>query len=403
VKRLDGTLFVLAGLAVLWLSYLLVREGVGSGARLALVVVFWVLVTYLLLPRLHRILTRLYVPGYFIGRTQTSDGLLGDPVNLALRGQEAQVHRAMVQGGWIRADDLTLASGLQAVRATLGGQGYPAAPVSPLLLFDRQQDFAYQQGVAGRPWARHHVRFWRTPDGWKLPGGHAVDWLAAGTYDRSVGLSLFTLQVTHKIDEDTDVERDHVLHSVAAGHPDVGVDVIRDFSTGYHCRNGGGDHIRTDGDLPVLDVARLDAPRSATEPTGGCRRPPPQLVVGAALAFLRGMVLMTVGVAAIVTSTEVLVGAALLGAAVADVGLALAAFRGRRWARVLLLLTSAVAVVTAFLDNALHPDLITLATLPTVALSILVLLALTSERARSYAAPGVRPSSSTYATVSRSR
>jgi len=28
-----------------------------------LLVVFWMLVTYLLLPRLHRILTRIYVPG----------------------------------------------------------------------------------------------------------------------------------------------------------------------------------------------------------------------------------------------------------------------------------------------------------------------------------------------------
>ena len=50
--------------------------------------VFWVFFAYLVLPRLHRILTRLYVPGYFIGRARTSDGLLGDPVNLALLGRE---------------------------------------------------------------------------------------------------------------------------------------------------------------------------------------------------------------------------------------------------------------------------------------------------------------------------
>ena len=55
---------------------------------------FWVVFSYLLLPRLHRILTRLYVPGYFIGRARTSDGLLGDPVNLALLGREAQIHQA---------------------------------------------------------------------------------------------------------------------------------------------------------------------------------------------------------------------------------------------------------------------------------------------------------------------
>jgi hypothetical protein len=34
----------------------------------------------------------------------------------------------------------------------------------------------------------------------------------------------------------------------------VTIDVISDFSTGYHARNGGGDSIRTDGDLPIVDL-----------------------------------------------------------------------------------------------------------------------------------------------------
>ena len=92
LETVDGALFAFAGLATIWLAYLLVREGVRPGWPMLLLVVFWVLVTYLLLPRLHRILTRIYVPGYFIGRARTSDGLLGDPVNLALLGHEAQVH-----------------------------------------------------------------------------------------------------------------------------------------------------------------------------------------------------------------------------------------------------------------------------------------------------------------------
>jgi len=70
---LDGALFTFAGLATIWLAYLVVREGVRPGWPMLLLVVFWILVTYLLLPRLHRILTRIYVPGYFIGRARTSD------------------------------------------------------------------------------------------------------------------------------------------------------------------------------------------------------------------------------------------------------------------------------------------------------------------------------------------
>ncbi|HEX7210018.1 MAG TPA: LssY C-terminal domain-containing protein, partial [Propionibacteriaceae bacterium] len=257
---LDGLLFGFAGVATIWLAFLVVKASIRPGWPMLLLVVFWVLLTYLLLPRLHRILTGLYVPGYFIGRARTSDGLLGDPVNLALRGHEAQIHTAMARAGWTRADDLSFRTGLRIFTSTLRRRSYHEAPVSPLHLFDRQQDFAYQQEVAGSPSKRHHVRFWRCPEDWMLPGGYSVDWLAAGTYDKSVGLSLFTLQVTHKIEEDTDIERDYIVETVKKGSAEVDVEVIDNFSTGYHSRNGGGDLIITDGDLPIINVRHIEVP-----------------------------------------------------------------------------------------------------------------------------------------------
>jgi len=244
-----------------WLAILLATESLGLGwGLLWFAVLFWALLAYLVLPRLHRILTRLYVPNYFIGRTRTSDGLLGDPVNLALNGSAAQVHAALAAAGWIRADDVTVASSLRIVSSTVRRRSYLQAPVSPLLLFDRVQDFAYQQEVADNPAKRHHVRFWRCPDGWMLPGGHRVDWVAAGTFDRAVGLSLFTLQVTHKIDEHTDIERDHIVASIRRAVPETRIVLLRDFATGYHSRNGGGDNIQTDGDLPVIDLRAMSLP-----------------------------------------------------------------------------------------------------------------------------------------------
>ena len=53
---------------------------------------------------------------------------------------------------------------------------------------------------------------------------HRVDWLAAGTFDTAVGLSLFTLQVTHRIDADTDIERDHIVQTVTSGDARVAGD-----------------------------------------------------------------------------------------------------------------------------------------------------------------------------------
>jgi hypothetical protein len=257
---LDGFFFVFAGLASIWLAYLSFTETFRVGWwGIPLAIAFWVLLAYLVLPRLHRILTMIYVPDYFIGRTRTSDGLLGDPVNLAFMGSAEQIEQVLRRAGWTKADPVTLASSWRIVTSTLTRRSYDEAPVSPLFLFSRQQDFAYQQEVDGNPAQRHHVRFWRCPDDWLLPGGRRVDWLAAGTFDTAVGLSLFTLQVTHRIDADTDIERDHIVQTVTAAEPRVRVDVIADFSTGYHARNGGGDSIRTDGDLPIVDVRGVTA------------------------------------------------------------------------------------------------------------------------------------------------
>ena len=254
----DWFFFVFAGLAAVWLAYLSLTDTFKVGWwGFLFAVVFWVLLAYLVLPRLHRILTTIYVPDYFIGRARTSDGLLGDPVNLALRGEADQIHAAMAAAGWTRADEVTLVSSWRIISSTLTRRSYGEAPVSPLFLFSRQQDFAYQQEVDGNPAQRHHVRFWKCPDGWLLPGGTRVDWLAAGTFDTAVGLSLFTLQVTHRIDADTDIERDHIVKTVTAADPRIRVDILEDFSTGYHARNGGGDTIRTDGDLPIVDVRRV--------------------------------------------------------------------------------------------------------------------------------------------------
>lgn len=257
---LDWFFFVFAGLAAIWLAYLGFTETFRVGWwGIPVAVVFWVVLAYLVLPRLHRILTTIYVPDYFIGRTRTSDGLLGDPVNLAFRGTGDQIEASLQAAGWRRADPVTLASSWRIVTSTLRRRSYDEAPVSPLFLFGRQQDFAYQQEVDGNPAQRHHVRFWKCPDGWLLPGGTRVEWLAAGTFDTAVGLSLFTLQVTHRIDADTDIERDHIIDSLVTAEPAIRIDVITDFSSGYHARNGGGDSIRTDGDLPIVDVSAVTA------------------------------------------------------------------------------------------------------------------------------------------------
>ncbi|MBM7473712.1 LssY C-terminal domain-containing protein [Subtercola frigoramans] len=263
---LDTIYFFLGAIAAGWLAYLVLTESVSNGLQyIWFLLIFWLLLAYLLLPRIHSMLTLIYVPDYFIGRARTNEGLLGDPVNLALFGSEAQLHTAMLAAGWHRADDVGFRSSLRIVTSTLFRRSYSDAPVSPLYLFGNMQDFTYQQEVAGNPAKRHHVRFWKTPGDWLLPGGYEAEWMAAGTYDRNVGLSLFTLQVTHRIEKETDKERDHIVSTLREANPDGRFSVIKNFSTGYHSVNGGGDAITTDGDLPIIDLSAVPVSAEGVE------------------------------------------------------------------------------------------------------------------------------------------
>lgn len=307
----DNLAFAFSGAAAIWLAWLVLSEGFFRGLYLIpFFVLFWLVLAYLVLPRLHRILTAIYVPDYFIGRARTSDGMLGDPINVAIVGTEAQLHEAMTRSGWILADPITLASSRRIITSTIFKRSYDEAPVSPLMLFGHQQDLAYQQEVAGNPAKRHHVRFWQCPHGWLLPGGHQVDWVAAGTFDRAVGFSLFTLQITHKIAPDTDTERDHIVSTLERG-PDIKVRVIEDFSSGYHSRNGGGDSIQTDGDLPVVDVGGV-TPDATGIPLG------PGLAERRAAARERRPISTTLGV--LLMAVRILVGAISVALIIADWG-----------------------------------------------------------------------------------
>ncbi len=411
----DNLAFAFSGLAAIWLAWLVLSEDFTWGWHLApLFLLFWLLLAYLVLPRLHRILTSIYVPDYFIGRARTSDGLLGDPINLAVMGTEEQLHEAMTRAGWIQADEVTLASSWRIVTSTLMKRSYDEAPVSPLLLFSRQQDLAYQQEVAGNPAKRHHVRYWRCPDGWLLPGGHRADWMGAGTFDRAVGLSLFTLQITHKIDADTDIERDHIVTSLVESGDDVQVRVLADFASGYHSRNGGGDTIKTDGDLPVVDVRAVQIPADGNALGPGlderrearAQKRPLSTVLGVILMLVGGVVGTVIVLAIIAGWREILEEASaslsaqesqildafmLVLVIVAALGvafyylLAILVFRGSNWARVAALTYTGFLVLVSAIDF-LSGATITLGKdLFGLPLDILVMLALSSRSSRLWA------------------
>ena len=66
----DEFFFVFAGIAAVWLSWLVFTQSFQFGwFGILIFVVFWAILAYLVLPRLHRLLTTIYVPD---GREQAT-------------------------------------------------------------------------------------------------------------------------------------------------------------------------------------------------------------------------------------------------------------------------------------------------------------------------------------------
>ncbi|HWP65849.1 MAG TPA: LssY C-terminal domain-containing protein [Candidatus Limnocylindria bacterium] len=219
-----------------------------AGRWVVVALALWVVLAYLAVPAFWRHYEHLPAMSAMPTLTRTPAGLPGDPLNVALVGSEEDVLRAFAAAAWRPADPITLASSLRIAASVVLHRPDPQAPVSTLLLFGRKQDLAFEQDVGGSAEERHHVRFWRTD----VHGdGGAPVWVGAATFDRGVGLSHTTGQITHHIGADLDAERDALMEDLeAAGWLRTRFSVTGIGPT-LHGRNGGGDRYYTDGEITV--------------------------------------------------------------------------------------------------------------------------------------------------------
>lgn len=393
----DAIVLLLAGMLSIWFATLcLIELANGRLTRLLLLIPFWLILSYIALPRIHQVLSRLYLPDYYIGRTSTPIGILGDPVNVAFLGTRDDVRAALTRAGWREAVALDTTSSLHMIWATLMRRPFPDAPVSTLELFDRPEDLAFQRAVGRTTSKRHHIRLWRAPEDWRLPGGGRVDWLAATSFDRAIGFSLFTMQVTHKIDTDVDAERDYTIAMLEYVDPDISVSWDDDLGTGFHARNGGGDRVVTDGRVAVVDAhgsaGRLPTPLAPAEqrPSGRGFPPIPLLVAIAILGarwllVLIDLVMRTGSGRPPMLFPGIDLPLAPAGIVLLDVvGLLVliaalvALLRHRSWARLLLIIASLADAVIQLRAASLELGAQTHFVLSSAMLSLLVVVTLTS-------------------------
>jgi hypothetical protein len=191
--------------------------------------------------------------------TRTKQGIPGDPINFGLVGAQGDIDCALKAAGWHAANPVTIKSSLKIVGSVAMRRPYAAAPVSALYYEGRKEDLAYELAAGRSADKRHHVRLWRMTGQGSDP--RRPLWLGSDSFDKGVGVSHYTLRVTHHIDPDLDAERDFLAAALErTGHVagDFQVSGVGPTELG---RNGGGDPYFTDGEVEIEKLA------------GGCGAP----------------------------------------------------------------------------------------------------------------------------------
>jgi hypothetical protein len=132
-----------------------------------------------------------------------------DPTNLMFVGSEEELDRAFDAAGWSGARSFSAAADLGVMRAIAENHADSDGPMRTLLLENRAPEISRQKTLNTFD-KRHHIRIWRRTE--KLDG--ASVWAAAATWDISTTFSV-RYGFTHRVQNDTDLERDKVAGDLA--------------------------------------------------------------------------------------------------------------------------------------------------------------------------------------------
>jgi LssY C-terminus len=214
----------------------------------AIILVCYGIIAYILLPQTWAHYEHQKGLASFSMLTQTAQGIPGGPLNVGMVGSREDVLCAMHAAAWYPADSITLRSSLEIVGSVVLDRPYRDAPVSNLFYDGRREDLAFEKPVGESADRRHHVRFWEILK--RGEEGRPV-WLGSVTFDRDVGLSRYTGQVTHHIAPDIDAARDGLTDDLTAAKAVVATYEVSGIGPTLNGRNGEGDSYYTDGEIKI--------------------------------------------------------------------------------------------------------------------------------------------------------
>lgn len=182
-------------------------------------------------------------------RVSAANGAPGDRVNFILIGSQEQVQEALKAAGWVVVDRTKGEAVLQGLLASLSKQSYVTLPMSELMLFDRAQDFGYAQADPLKVvQSRHHFRLWKAP--FELEGRQV--WAGAGTHDIGFERDQRNNGITHKIDPETDGERDYIRESLMQTGMVVKTEYVTPTDPVTTAKTATGGEFHSDGQTLVV-------------------------------------------------------------------------------------------------------------------------------------------------------
>ena len=182
-------------------------------------------------------------------RVHDHAGNLGDMVNFVMVGTQDQMQAALDAADWHVADLDSKEAGLKAITETYERKDYLQMPMSHLYLFDRMQDFGYEQAQAFAVVAtRHHFRIWKAPFTWN----NQTVWVGAATHDIGFEKDIRTGKLTHKIDPDVDAERENLAQGLDKSAKTKSMTYYLPPNPISEAKNASGGSYHSDGRLLVV-------------------------------------------------------------------------------------------------------------------------------------------------------
>jgi len=136
----------------------------------------------------------------------------GDPLNVVVVGERSAVFLALARRGWNATESITVESSLHIAESSIFGSRYRYGPVSPLYVFGRRQDVAFQKARSSAR-ERTHMRLWMAP----VKANGTTVWV--GQISRDIGVRLTSRTITtHKIDPEVDETRWYLNQDMQYSH-----------------------------------------------------------------------------------------------------------------------------------------------------------------------------------------